>query len=87
MEYQQSRGDCPVTLNVTPRYQSASLEVVASDPDAYYRISGVPEALLSALDADESIWGELLMWDDIDYIYAVAELCDAPFLKSTSKWV
>ena len=78
MEYQQSRGDCPVTLNVTPRYQSASLEVVASDPDAYYRISGVPEALLSALDADESIWGELLMWDDIDYIYAVAESSGKP---------
>lgn len=78
ISYQQSRGDCPVTITVTPRHQSASLEVVSEDPDTYYRISGVPESMLTDLDADESLWAELLMQSDIQYIYAVAESSGYP---------
>ncbi|MDE6360607.1 MAG: hypothetical protein K2L39_05215 [Muribaculaceae bacterium] len=77
IEYQQSRGDCPVTMEVTPRYQSAQLQVTA-EPGIFYRITGMPEKMLTAIDADESIWGELLMQNDVAYIYAVAEQTGRP---------
>ncbi len=78
MVYQHSLGDCPVTIEVTPRYESAQLKVTSPDPDTYYRISGYPESMLEEIGADESIWAQVLMEDDIAYIYSVAEYYGKP---------
>ncbi len=78
MEYQASRGDCPVTVEVMPRYTSAQLTVTSSDPDVFYRISGMPEWQLESYGVDESIWAESLMYNDMAHIKETADRFGRP---------
>lgn len=77
MQWQPSRGECSVTVNVTPRYQSAKLDITAPE-GVYYRISAFPESVLYANNFDESIWSEVLMQTDIQNLYATAEQMGHP---------
>lgn len=78
MSWYKSLPDCPVTIDIMPRYESARLTVTSSEPGVYYRISGMPEKYLEQAGIDESIWAETLMDSDIEYIYAVAESYGMP---------
>lgn len=78
MTWHKSLGDCPVTIDIMPRHQSAQLTVTTSEPDGYYRISGMPEKYLLQAGIDESIWAETLMDADIEYIYSVADYYGQP---------
>ena len=73
MSWYKSLPDCPVTIDIMPRHESAQLTVTSSEPGVYYRISGMPEKYLVQAGIDESIWAETLMDSDIEYIYSVAE--------------
>lgn len=78
MEYQASRGDCPVKVEVKPRYTSAQLTITGAEPSVFYRISGMPEWQLESFGMDESIWAESLMYNDIEYIKSVAASMERP---------
>lgn len=49
MEYQASRGDCPVKVEVKPRYTSAQLTITGAEPSVFYRISACPNGSWSPL--------------------------------------
>ena len=78
MIYHHSLGDCPLEVEVTPRYESAQLKITTDSPDTYYRISGVTESQLTELGIDESIWGETLVASDISEIKSVADYYGRP---------
>ncbi len=61
----------PLNVDIELHYQSATFDIKTSDPEAYYRFSGMPVKNLQDLDHAE--WAEYLVQDDLDYIYAAAE--------------
>lgn len=78
MQWHKSLRDCPVTVDIMPRHQSAQLTCSTDDPNVYYRITGMPEKDLIKAGIDESVWAETLMDADIDYMYSVAAYYDVP---------
>lgn len=78
IQYYHALEDCPVTIDVMARHQSAQLTVTAPTEDTYYRITGMTEATLNDAGIDESIWGEVLMQNDIAEIHATADFYGQP---------
>ena len=76
--YDKSRGDCTVSMTPILHYESVELDVRPQDENTYYRITGATQAQLNDAGIDESLWGEVLMNTDMDYIYSVAESYGVP---------
>lgn len=76
--YQPSRGECTVEMPPILHYESVQLDIRPQDEDTYYRISGATEKQLADAGFDKSVWGEVLMATDIEYIYTAAESWGKP---------
>ncbi len=63
--------DNPLTVEVDRHYNAATLHITTSDPNAWYRFSGMPTRHLEHID--KSAWADYLVQDDFNYIYSVAE--------------
>lgn len=60
----------PFAVEVNPHHMCATLDVAYEGSD-WFRIVGVPEKSLASWD--DSIWGEILVESDIDFIHYVCE--------------
>ena len=76
MRYEAEKPANPVDITVTPHHTAATLNVTTTDPDAYYRISGIPASYLADYDHDD--WVDILVRYDIEFINTVAEDYGAP---------
>lgn len=80
--YVNGLPDNPVSVELEPHHACATLHVTTSDPNAWYRFSGMPEKSLAGVPEDE--WADYLVQDDLDWIYDVSAASgytlDASFL-------
>ena len=78
LTYDKSRGDCTVSMTPIQHYESVQLDIRPQNENTYYRISGATQSQLTSAGIDRSLWGEVLMNTDIEYIYSVAESWGQP---------
>lgn len=76
LEMADNLPDNPMTVSVTPHHMSATLDVKTQAPNSYFRVVGTPEKDLK--DIDESLWAEVLVQSDIDYLADACEYYGQP---------
>lgn len=76
MEYVEGLADNPYTFTVTPHHMCASLQIAGPGENTWYRLSGVPVKKLEGID--KSLWPQILVQADIDYLHSVADYYQYP---------
>lgn len=71
MTYEDASMVNPLTVTVNPHHYSASLDIKTDDPDAWYRVTAVPEKELAGVDPQD--WAMILFEMDVAFINSVAE--------------
>ena len=74
LAYVKGLPENPISVEVEPHHACATVNITTSDPNAWYRFSGMPESELKNIPEDQ--WLDYLVEDDINYIYEVSAASD-----------
>lgn len=66
----------PLSVEVEPHHMCATLHITVSDPDAWYRVAGVPTRMLDGVDQAE--WADIIAAADIRLVKSIAESYGRP---------
>lgn len=75
MRYEEGLRDNPFSVEVTPHHMCATLNIIGGNNE-YYRLAGTPISRLS--NYDRTLWAEMLIDKDIEYIQSVADYYQRP---------
>lgn len=75
IEYVEGLPDNPYSFTVNPHHMCATLQIEGPG-DQFYRVTGTPTSELKGYD--ESLWAQILIESDIEYLYSVADYYSYP---------
>lgn len=80
MQYAEGLPDNPFTVDLVPHHMCGSLYISSSEQGHYYRVTGMPTSRLEQYDM--SLWTDILINKDKEYIQSVADY----YQKPLSSW-